>query len=1000
MKSVLNKKVSIIMPVFNTNIDLLKKSVDSLEQQTLKNIEVIIVDDKSTNAQIPVVLDELQAKYENIKVVHHEVNGGSFRARLTGIKEATGDYIAFIDSDDTATQDYYRTLLNAIVKDNSDIVVSPFILDNPRGEKKYYPLDPFRNNDFNLENDEVFDAFMQQQGACYSWYIMWNKIYKKELVEKIYDKLLTFSDNHPNLIMTDDIAFNTLAFLNAKKLTSCKGEGIYYLLHDTQSTNNGGSFKKWERNLNDTTAVFDFMEEILKQNSIYEKHLHNFTEWKNCFARNYYGNGAECGNKLQAGQLVKTKFKVEKVEFWHEVDNYYYSISNDCTGSEVAKENLIRNIVAPETKVVSFDIFDTLLTRKVYTPKDIFALLNLEYNKKVKGSYRDFKKIREIAEQNTRCEIKKEEITLDEIYNYIETKYGVSKEDCKFLKEKEIELELKYITTRNFGRKLYDIAKNAGKKVIFTSDMYLDRQTIKKLLEKCGYCDDDTFYLSCDNRQTKHVGTLYAHVLKEENISANEMVHIGDNFHSDVEIPTQKGIRAFHLPNAHDMFNQIVFVNLFCAGFQHIETYHSSERYQAVRNMLGLVKNKFFDDPFVSFNPETVFNSQPALLGYFAVGMDLIALNDWLYKNSKESKKIHFVARDGHLPMLAYEELKNRVKGAPLSNYLYVSRKALLLLDVKNQNDLLTLEAKMGVCNLSPRKLLNYFTNEVINEENFLKNLKKYNYKENSNFESVEDFYKAVAIFDNTVVDYKKHTDYCNKIIKNLKAIISPNDKFFDIGYSGRAESVMSNILGYPIDSMYIHTNSDIAKIRSKLSGFDLKTFIGHVPITTGIIREHIFMKTAPSLVAYTLDSKNKLDYVFEEYKPQAGSEAVTLTVQSQALSFVKDFYDNYFDYLDWFDLPCGFVTFPYEQFLNIPKPKDRDIFSCVYFEDDMGLGQTIKATNYWRAEDGLTPQNLPPLYNVSVKIAGKLNKWFPQGSRRRRFAKKFYNFLRKIKRK
>ena len=102
-------KISIIMPVYNTE-KYVKRCINSVLQQTYSNIELIIVDDCS-----PGNIKEIAQDFINIdnrvKIISHEVNKGLFCARLTGAKQATGDYIAFIDSDDYVSNDYYHTLI-------------------------------------------------------------------------------------------------------------------------------------------------------------------------------------------------------------------------------------------------------------------------------------------------------------------------------------------------------------------------------------------------------------------------------------------------------------------------------------------------------------------------------------------------------------------------------------------------------------------------------------------------------------------------------------------------------------------------------------------------------------------------------------------------------------------------------------------------------------------------------------------------------------------------
>ncbi|MFI3213838.1 MAG: glycosyltransferase family 2 protein [Eubacteriales bacterium] len=104
--------ISIIVPIFNS-MDCLEKCVDSITSQTYQNLDIILVDDGSTDGTA-LLCEELAKKDKRIRVFHKQ-NGGSSSARNLGIKEAKGDYLGFIDSDDFISPEMYETLVNASV---------------------------------------------------------------------------------------------------------------------------------------------------------------------------------------------------------------------------------------------------------------------------------------------------------------------------------------------------------------------------------------------------------------------------------------------------------------------------------------------------------------------------------------------------------------------------------------------------------------------------------------------------------------------------------------------------------------------------------------------------------------------------------------------------------------------------------------------------------------------------------------------------------------------
>ena len=112
-----NNLVSVIIPVYNGE-KYIKNCLENVLSQTYKNLEIIVVDDGSTDRSA-----EIAAGYP-VKIVAHERNSGLSAARNTGIDNAQGDYIHFMDVDDLLNTDFYKSMVEAIVSTGSDIACS------------------------------------------------------------------------------------------------------------------------------------------------------------------------------------------------------------------------------------------------------------------------------------------------------------------------------------------------------------------------------------------------------------------------------------------------------------------------------------------------------------------------------------------------------------------------------------------------------------------------------------------------------------------------------------------------------------------------------------------------------------------------------------------------------------------------------------------------------------------------------------------------------------
>ena len=167
MKNNCNNTVSVIIPVYNTE-DYLMQSIQSIINQTYNNIELILVDDGSTDSS-PSICDSIKADNIKLKVIHKE-NGGVSSARNTGILNAEGEYILFVDSDDYIEADMIEMLVNSIKKNSTDASMCGYY--QVVGEKKY-TVNPYSRE--LLDNAQAIESCLNDNGWDLS---TCNKLYK------------------------------------------------------------------------------------------------------------------------------------------------------------------------------------------------------------------------------------------------------------------------------------------------------------------------------------------------------------------------------------------------------------------------------------------------------------------------------------------------------------------------------------------------------------------------------------------------------------------------------------------------------------------------------------------------------------------------------------------------------------------------------------------------------------------------------------------------------
>lgn len=203
-------KVSIIIPVFNVEC-YLQECLDSVVNQTLKDIEIICIDDGSTDSSLKIL--QKYKKQDNRIILLTQENKGAHLARTTALKIAKGEYIGFIDSDDWIDLDFFETLYNKAIEENADIVRTKIkiIEDNVEKDNMYNKIiERHINENSVLEKTE-------------HWNVIWNSIYKLEFLRQ--NKIDYFDSDLP---MCHDMPFTCRADLLAKKIMPVSDVYYYY----------------------------------------------------------------------------------------------------------------------------------------------------------------------------------------------------------------------------------------------------------------------------------------------------------------------------------------------------------------------------------------------------------------------------------------------------------------------------------------------------------------------------------------------------------------------------------------------------------------------------------------------------------------------------------------------------------------------------------------------------------------------------------------------------
>lgn len=334
-------KISLLIPVYNTE-KYLKRCLDSVLNQTLKDIEIICVNDGSNDHSLE-ILKEYQSKY-GIKVINSLKNEGLARARYHGIVNATGEYIMFLDSDDylqtNACEIAYKRITHYkvdILQFGTNVLSENHIETVQYKEAKNY----FKVKPLSLFNIEILNrCYFYKE---YSWNL-WNKIYRASLVKSIAKYI-----PEEKCIMAEDIMIYFFISFFATSFKSITNPLINYQLGSGVSTSHM-TLDSYKAHLRESVALKGIEEFLLKLKIEKNHWLHNIYNllkndiYKDLIGKFIFDVNVEDGG--QAFDLLMEKIDIiEFIEHLSKIDNYSsYQLFNKISRSKFVKHNAPQNI--------------------------------------------------------------------------------------------------------------------------------------------------------------------------------------------------------------------------------------------------------------------------------------------------------------------------------------------------------------------------------------------------------------------------------------------------------------------------------------------------------------------------------------------------------------------------------------------------------------------------------------------------------------------------------
>ncbi len=448
-------------------------------------------------------------------------------------------------------------------------------------------------------------------------------------------------------------------------------------------------------------------------------------------------------------------------------------------------------------KVISFDVFDTAILRSTFRPKDIFDIVESKYKN-------NFKAKRMLAENQER-EKYNGECTLSGVYKALGEIEPAFKDKLEEISNYEVALEVQHVVPNN---EIFDFYKSVKDKykIIFASDMYLGSEVLRLMLKNTGY-DEHPIYVSGEIGFNKSEGGLYDYIIKDLGIKNEELMHIGDNYASDIVKASQKNINTFYCINNYDQS----FSNKNVTGKKIIDLYdHKNYPTSFLVKLLTEKENSNAD----------IYNK----IGFYW-GIIFYAFTKWVVENSGE-KKIFFNSRDGFLP----HKIAKCIMGVNCE-YIFLSRRSSSLIafdfdyPINHEKNLYfyntlrfqrvnTVKQLLECIGFDSKKVISKIKKAGFHGDE--DNIEPFKFNREEIHEKTENLLLSIE---------SEIYEHCSSKKKNLLNYVDSlsmqsNDIFCDIGYNGSIQYCVESLTDLKLDGKYFEVYKRSIQLDCQKEGY------------------------------------------------------------------------------------------------------------------------------------------------------------------------------------
>lgn len=486
-----------------------------------------------------------------------------------------------------------------------------------------------------------------------------------------------------------------------------------------------------------------------------------------------------------------------------------------------------------EIKLVSFDIFDTLIFRCVDEPKQIFTLIGSRAKNigAIPSYFADieFEHLRVEAEKKAR-KIQKQNCGYDEVT--LEEIYAVMPEiiQTESLINLEIDTEMEQCYANFQTKEVVERLYIEGKKIILTSDMYLSKKQIQKILVASGYKLEwfDEIFISSEYKVSKYSGQLFQIVLDRYKLNPEEIIHIGDNYFSDTLKPSSLGIKTYYYDLISDKNNMAL-------GMEKLAYGSLIPQVTSVRKVLAKGLEEYNEEENIWYQ-----------IGAIIMGPVLAGYAEWIIETAQSNniKKIFPLMREGKL-IASVLSVIIKDRNLPIEvEEMYISRRAMLLPSMEKwSSKKLDKIAQLKQINIKdifnllkvdmPADWESKYGKYTINEAKTIK----------IGLSTLEQMVREY-LFNNECTkrineNIEKETELAYKYLMQL----TKGDDFLtaDLGFEGTIQTYMNNLFkkkNVTVKNIHLLLLGAEESIHHFMEGVDIRGFVGNFGRNGNLVRE------------------------------------------------------------------------------------------------------------------------------------------------------------------